>query len=192
MRARTDDGMCLPGPSLMLLAGVLWLILWHASAHAQDPDWQRYTDAGHEALSHGNYAETERQFQGALSVAESLPSHDPRLDISLSNLATLYHTREHYAQAEPFYQRLLTLREQVLGPTHVNVAHVLEHYAALLRTMYPVRSRFPWSAASRMAERAKRIRDREVPATANTTTESADVPAGWWPADDQQVFSDPG
>ena len=192
MRARTVDGMCLPGPSLMLLTGVLWLLLWHGSAHAQEPDWQRYTDAGHEALSHGNYAEAERQFQDALKVAEGLPAPTSHLDMSLSNLATLYHSQDNHAQAEIFYRRLLSLREQVLGPTHIDVATVLEHYAALLRTIHPVRSRFPWSAASRMAERAKRIRHREAPATANTTTESADVPAGWWPADDQQVFSDPG
>ena len=40
-----------------------------------------------------------------------------------------------YDEAEPLYQRALTIREKALGPAHPNVATALENYASLLREM---------------------------------------------------------
>jgi tetratricopeptide (TPR) repeat protein len=142
-------------------------------------------------MSHGDYTEAERHFQTALSIAESLPSNAPYLDSSLANLATLYDAQHYYALAEAFYRRLLTLREHVLGPSHSDVAQVLERYAALLRTTHPVHSWLPWSAASRMAARAKRIRDSAAPSTTDTTGASSEISSHWWPVDEVQILSDP-
>ena len=69
---------------------------------------------------------------------------------------------------------------------------VLDRYAALLRTVYPIRSLFPWSAAAKMTDRAERIRHPEIPETASSASlSSASRPLSRWPTDDQEVFSDP-
>ncbi len=44
----------------------------------------------------------------------------------------LYHDQRRYEEAEPLYQRALTIREQGLGPKHPYTADVLENYARLL------------------------------------------------------------
>ena len=45
----------------------------------------------------------------------------------------LYHDQGKYAEAEPLYQRSLTIVEKALGPEHPDVATTLDNYAALLR-----------------------------------------------------------
>jgi hypothetical protein len=80
-----------------------------------------------------------------------------------------------------------------LGPTHSQVADVLDRYAALLRTAHPVHSLFPWSAAAKMTARAERIRQPEVSETASRAVVSSDSRpfTGRWPTNEQEVFSDP-
>ena len=50
---------------------------------------------------------------------------------SLNNLAALYDAQGKYEEAEPLYQRSLTIREKVLGPEHPDVATSLNNLAAL-------------------------------------------------------------
>ncbi len=71
---------------------------------------------------------------------------------SLNNLAELYSAQDHYAEAEPFYQRALAIVEKALGPEHPHVATTLENYAALLRETARA------DEAERMEARAKAIR----------------------------------
>ena len=52
---------------------------------------------------------------------------------SLNNLAELHRAQGEFAEAEPFYQRSLAIREKALGPEHLDVAESLENYAGLLR-----------------------------------------------------------
>lgn len=170
---------------LGVVVGMLALLVGYAFGHAESGLWERYTGAGNAALAVRHHAEAEEQFQAALDVANTLPDDDPRLATSLSNLAALYHAQKQYAQAEPLYERLLSLRERLSGSMHPQVAEVLEDYAALLRAMHPVRSLFPWSAAEKMAVRAAQIRHREGSET------TVDVSRSWWPTNEQQVFSDP-
>ncbi len=75
---------------------------------------------------------------------------------SLNNLAGLYHTQSKYAEAEPLYQRALTIREKALGSEHPDVAQSLENYAALLRETG--RS----DEAARMKARAKAIQAKHA------------------------------
>ncbi len=60
-------------------------------------------------------------------------SRDPPTAVLLNDLALLYYTQGHYAQAEPLYRRSLAIWEKALGLEHPDVATVLENYAALLR-----------------------------------------------------------
>ena len=59
----------------------------------------------------------------------------PDVAISLNNLAALYRAQHpgKYEQAEPLYQRALTISEKALGPEHPDVAKSLDNYADLLR-----------------------------------------------------------
>ena len=70
----------------------------------------------------------------ALEVAEKNvgPNH-PAVATSLNNLAGLYSTQGHYAQAEPLYKRALAIAEEALGPGHPLVATTLNNLAALYR-----------------------------------------------------------
>ena len=45
----------------------------------------------------------------------------------------MYRAQGKYAEAEPLYQRSLTIVEKALGPEHPLVALSLQNYAALLR-----------------------------------------------------------
>ena len=71
---------------------------------------------------------------------------------SLNNLAALYQTQGHYAQAEPLYRRSLAILERALGPDHPDVATSLENLAALYRATQRI------AEAEKLEERAARIR----------------------------------
>ncbi len=81
------------------------------------------------------------------------PEH-PDVAQSLNNLAELYRAQGNYAEAEPLYQRSLTIKEMALGPEHPAVATSLENYAALLRQTARA------DEAERMEARAKAIREK--------------------------------
>ena len=77
-----------------------------------------------------------RRSEKALEVAEQNvgPNH-PDVAGSLNNLALLYKTQGHYAQAEPLYKRALAIVEKSLGPDHPYVAVSLNNLAGNYRAM---------------------------------------------------------
>ncbi len=150
----------------LLRGGVatLWLILHVASVSAQDGRWDTATTAGVKAFDQEHYAAAAQQFQAALTLTAEWPPDDPRVSISFMNLAIVYETQGEYTRAASLYQHALTLQEQMLGPAHPQLVAVLKAYANIQRKLYPWRSRLPWSTASQMAARAKRIEEREASA----------------------------
>src|SRR5574341_318679 len=161
-----------------------WLMGSVTPVSAQDGRWERVTAAGLQALAQGDYAEAARQFQAALPLAQGQRPDDGRLATSLMHLAAVYEAQEQYPDAVQLYQRALVLQERLLGPDHPQVADVLEAHAALQRKLHPVRSLLPWSPASRMEARARRIREREERALLQ------EFP--WGPLDVRQVLGDGG
>jgi tetratricopeptide (TPR) repeat protein len=151
----------------------LWCLCSVTGVYAQDLRWDRVTTVGLQAFEQGDYDEAARQFEVALAIAGTFAPDDPRVARSLMNLAIVYDIQGQDTKAERFYQRALALQEKVLGPEHPQLADVLEGYVALQRKMHPVRSLLPWSAASKMAARATRIREREEQAMLQ------ELP-GWW------------
>jgi hypothetical protein len=145
--------------------------------YAQDLHWDRVTTLGLQAFDQGDYDEAAQQFEAAFVIAGTFAPHDPRVARGLLNLAIVYHAQGRDTQAERFYQRTLVHQERVLGPAHPQLVEVLEGYAALERHMHPVQSLLPWSAASKMAARAVRLRQREEQALLR------ELP-GWWRIDD--------
>jgi hypothetical protein len=53
----------------------------------------------------------------------------------LNNLANLYKRQGKYVEAEPLYQRALSIYEQQLGRDHLDTQTVRENYATLLRAL---------------------------------------------------------
>lgn len=165
------------------------VLLGAVTATAQAPNWERLTTSGMQAFRDGRYDVAAQQLQAALAVTNTLSQHDPRVASSLMNLATLYHAQKQYAQAAPLYERALRLREQSLGEAHPQVADVLEAYANLLHQQHPWRSGFPWSAAAKMAARAKRIR-RQERGTEKRPVEPESTEQWRWPQDEEELFDD--
>ena len=154
-----------------------WLVGSIMAVSAQEGRWERVTAAGVQAFAQGDYAEAARQFQVALPLADA-----GSLSTSLMNLAAVYDAQGQYTDAAPLYQRALVLHEQLLGPDHPQVADVLEAQAALQRKLHPVWSLLPWSPASRMAARARHIRERAERALLQAFP--------WGPLDVRQVLGE--
>ena len=99
-----------------LLAGLVCLALAAvAYVFLQVSPWETYMDAGDKAYQQGNYPEAEKQLETAVKEAEGFGPQDPRLAVSLNNLAKLYHDQGKYAEAEPFHKRSLAIAEKALG-----------------------------------------------------------------------------
>jgi tetratricopeptide (TPR) repeat protein len=144
--------------------GVLWLLLSVAGVYAQDTQearWETATTTGVKAFEQGHYPAAARQFQAALAIAQEWQADDPRLATSLMNMAIVYHTQGQYEQAAPLYQRTLTLQEQLFGAHHPQLVPVLKAYADVQRRLSPLQSLLPWSAANKLAARARYIQRRE-------------------------------
>ncbi len=58
-------------------------------------------------------------------------SDHPETAHTLSGLASLYYMQGKYEQAEPLYQRALSICEQVPGASRVEVANILNALALL-------------------------------------------------------------
>ena len=107
------------------------VILFALPAQSQDTSWEGLIDAGQAALQRQNYSEAERQFEGALEVAEGFPSDDPRLGKSYNNLAAIYYAKKDYARAEPLMRRALEQLRRSLGTENTEVAQTMKNLAAL-------------------------------------------------------------
>lgn len=115
--------------------------------------WENASAKASEAVQQGRYAEAETLWESALKDAESFQPEDPRLVVSLNNLAQLYDDRKKYAGAEPLYQRLLAIDEKTLGPDHPDVATILYRLAKL----YQAQGKY--AEAEPLYQRALAIRD---------------------------------
>ena len=115
----------------VFMVAFLALMLWQQLVNSQEMSWEDQMRAGIQAYQKGNYPQAERHWKAGLEEAKEFGSEDPRLATSLNNLALLYKIQGKYAEAEPLYQRSLTIREKVLGPEHPNVALSLNNLAAL-------------------------------------------------------------
>ena len=119
-------------PARMIIAMLVALSLF--TACAQERSWESYYEAGLEALEQARYAEAEDLFLAALEEAEKFGEQDPRLAMSLNNLALLYEDQGKNAEAGPLHERALVIYEKALGPEHPLVATSLNNLAELYRT----------------------------------------------------------
>jgi tetratricopeptide (TPR) repeat protein len=95
--------------------------------------WERYNLGGQQAANQGNWAEAERSFKMALQEAEGLGLKDPRLPLTLVNLANCFRQTGRFPDAEPLYKRALEVKTKQVGPLHNDLVPILENYSKMLR-----------------------------------------------------------
>lgn len=106
--------------------------------------WKAAIEAGNDAYARERIAEAEVKFLEALKEAETFGEDDPRLALSLNNVAAIYHTMGKYTMAEPLYLRSLDIKKKLHGEDHDEVALNLHNLAVLYsaRKMYPVAEKY--------------------------------------------------
>ena len=117
------------------------------------------TDLGNLVYVRGRYTEAGPMYQKALAIEEQAlgPEH-PRVACSLACLAYAYQGQGELAKAEAHYRRALAIREKTLPAVPADVAGILKHFTALLRS------------TNRSAEaEALEARDRSLRAGRNQT-----------------------
>jgi tetratricopeptide (TPR) repeat protein len=90
------------------------------------------------AYQDGRYQEAEEWFLTAEQVAASFEPSDPRLAVTLGNLADFYHAQARDEEAEPLYLESLSLLERIDGPDSARVAR----FVADLAVFYTVLDRY--------------------------------------------------
>jgi tetratricopeptide (TPR) repeat protein len=126
--------------------------------------WQEYKEAGEDAERHQRVLEAEEYYLNALQVAEGLGPEDPRLAETLTILGRLYsHSPAGppaRVAAERHLERALALREQALGPDHVEVARVLVLLSGVIFQRSYQNGRAEAVRAASFLERALAIQER--------------------------------
>ncbi|MBU6452757.1 MAG: tetratricopeptide repeat protein [Cyanobacteria bacterium REEB67] len=85
-------------------------------------DWEKFRIAGTKAIDNGNFLEAQAMWLAALDETSDFRFDDPRLIMTLENLAEVYWRRNKYDKAEPLCKQILQISESVLGPEHTDVA----------------------------------------------------------------------
>src|SRR5690348_16630348 len=115
-------GPAIAGVVLLLSAWTVW------ASPPQNPKsksaslWKKNDEAGAKALKAGRYAQAEKLLLSAIREAETFGADDPRLALSLDNLAWLYYRQGKYEQALGPARRSLEIREKKFGPNERPVA----------------------------------------------------------------------
>ena len=81
------------------------------------------------AFQDANYEEAEDWFLAAERVAAGFDPADPRMALTLGNLAGFYHAQARDDEAEPLYWESLALLERIEGPDAPRVARFVADFA---------------------------------------------------------------
>jgi tetratricopeptide (TPR) repeat protein len=120
---------------------------------SDEVSWEQHTETGKTEIEAQRYSKAERAYALALEKAEKFGNGDPRLPISLENLAALRKRQQRYSEAEEFYRRALAMRESTAGREHPDMVPSLRSLAG----MYLVQSDF--GKAAQVLQQTLRIRE---------------------------------
>ena len=122
----------------------------------QTQSWEQYMEAAAFAYQDQDFEAAEQWFVAAEQVALEFEPSDPRLAITLGNLADFYHAQARDSEAEPLYQEALARLERIDGPESPRVGR----FAADLAVFYAVLDQS--EDAEPLFQRALGILDWEV------------------------------
>jgi len=111
--------------SYFSLTAILCVAVVYSCGYDREERWQQYIEAGTKEYGQRHFAEAESLFAAALNEADHFPENDPRLDTTLGKLAQTHMTLDKYDQAQQLHERILQMREQSLGPDHLDVGRTV-------------------------------------------------------------------
>ncbi len=120
------------------LRGTALLALVIVLGGCQVRSWEQYMEAAAFAFQDDHFEEAEEWFLAAERIAAGFDPADPRLALTLGNLADFYHARARDDEAEPLYWESLALLERIDGPDTLRVAR----FVADLAGFYTVLDRY--------------------------------------------------
>ena len=144
---------------VLWMAGLIVVVcvsMHPSQVRAQGTRWEHYMSEGAQAYQNGQETNAEMFYLAALEEVQNAGPEDPRHAATLNTLAVLYHAQRKYAQAEPLYQRVLTLLEQTVGPEHPTLATTLNNLAV----MYEAQDKY--SEAEALYQRALALMERTL------------------------------
>lgn len=94
-------------------------------------DWSQYRQLAMKAQEEGNLCQAESMWLASLAEAKSFHPHDPRLLVSVENLACLYASLGRFDQSEAFSKQAVDIAFQAFGNDHPNLARCLNNLAGL-------------------------------------------------------------
>ncbi len=94
-------------------------------------DWSQYRQLAMKAQEDGNLSQAESMWLASLGEAKNFHPHDPRLLVSVENLAGLYATLGRFDQAECFSKQAVDIAFQAFGNDHPNLARCLNNLAGI-------------------------------------------------------------
>lgn len=100
-----------------------------------DSSWEKLKFEADQAVSLGNFAKAASIWQQALDQLDYVEDKDPRVALTLDQLAESLCQLGKRAQAIPVRQHLVQIRETVLGTDHIEVANSLNSLAELYYSM---------------------------------------------------------
>lgn len=102
---------------------------------ADEASWQRHVKSGQLALQRGRHERAEKQFMEALEDAEAMGERGPRLAITLNLLGETCRIQGKHLEAQPHYQRALTLGELSLGIENPEFIKIVNNFAKSHRAL---------------------------------------------------------
>ncbi|MGH9553591.1 MAG: tetratricopeptide repeat protein, partial [Terriglobales bacterium] len=96
-----------------------------------DSVWDHYYSMGRQAIQSGDYPGAETLWFAALQMVEFNGENDPRLFITLDNLAEACYCQNKIPQAKNLYWENVSIKEKYLGPDHIDLANNLKRLAAI-------------------------------------------------------------
>ena len=115
---------------------------------SQSTIWQSSMEEGRKLQEQAHYDEAQKAYSTAVAEAEKAGPDDPHLARSLNALATTYQDKGRYSDAEPLYQRALSIWEKSLEAGSAQPGGLPEQPGASLSQPGPIR-RGRTSVASR-------------------------------------------
>jgi len=94
--------------------------------------WESRNKSGLEALSNKDLSQAETDLVAGLSDAEACGSKDPRVAVSLNNLASLYESKKMYSQCTAYLKRSRDLFRNAYGDNYPAIAITLKNQARVL------------------------------------------------------------
>lgn len=106
-------------------------------------DFEAIRQKAENSLATGQYADAERLFSQAATLAETFEASDSRQTCMLSRLGTALSNQHKYAEAQKILERVVAIKTEQFGPDHLEVAHSLNDLAGLLYEQSQYRQAMP-------------------------------------------------